>query len=101
MFDFLRWRQFLSDSAVTLNAAGFTTKLRLSDHSPKPGTSLDVSGQKVLANFANWNTGEADYEIIDTDGKRRGGTWGLMLNDDNFQAAFDQFTDELRRVERD
>jgi len=90
----------MRDRELALNAEGFTTYLRLSDHSPKTGTSLDVSGRKVLANFANWSTGEADYEILATNGKRRGGNWGLVLDDYSFKAAFDQFISKLQTVER-
>jgi hypothetical protein len=96
MFDFLRWRQFISDRADELRGEGFTTELRLSDHSPKPGTALNVSGQKTLAYFSNWNTGEADYEIIDMRGERILGQWGLLLDDESFQAAFNAFAATLR-----
>jgi hypothetical protein len=100
MFDFMRWRQFMTDCAQVLRGEGFTTELRLSDHSPKPGTALDVAGRKVVASFANWNTGETDYDIADTDGKRISSKWGIRLDDDSFQAAFNEFAEDLRNAER-
>jgi hypothetical protein len=100
MFDFMRWRQFMRDRAQVFRSEGFTTELRLSDHSPKPGTALDVAGRKVIASFANWNTGETDYDIADTDGKMISSRWGILLDDDSFPTAFDEFAEDLRNAER-
>jgi hypothetical protein len=96
MFDFLRWRQFISDRADELRRDGFATELRLSDHSPKPGTALNVSGQETLAYFSNWNTGEADYEIMGMTGELILSQSGLLLDDGNFQSAFDAFAEAVR-----
>ena len=96
MFDFMRWRRFLSERAGDFRCDGFTTELRLSDHSPKPGTTLNVSGHNTLAYFTNWNTGEVDYEIMDTNDHRISSTTGLLLDDDTFQGAFNSFAEAVR-----
>jgi hypothetical protein len=99
MFDFIRWRQWLADRAEDLRVEGFKTNLRLSDQSPKPGTSLEVTGQRTLALFANWNTGETDYDIADANAKLLSHKWGQILDDLNFEASFAEFANELRNRE--
>lgn len=89
----------MSDRAKVLNSAGFRTKLRFSDQSPKPGTALDVEGRQVLASFSNWNTGETDYDIANLNADRLSSKWGLLLDDQTFEAAFDAFIAELQKHE--
>jgi hypothetical protein len=99
MFDFLRWRGWLDDRAEELRSRGFETELRMSDKSPKPGTALNLTRKRILASFAIWETGEADYDVADEKGELFSHEWGLMLDDLNFEAAFKRFIGNVRSRE--
>jgi hypothetical protein len=46
----------------------------------------------VVGDFTNWATGETDVEVLDTkSGQRLADEMGLILDDSNFESAFDDF----------
>ncbi len=61
---------------------------------------MNVEGRRVAASFAVWNTGEADWDIMDVLLRRIDShKWGMLLDDGSFEAAFREFIGEVRDLE--
>ena len=99
MFNYKTWSAWLEEKATELQLRGFETCFNRADGTPKHGSSLGASSKKVMGLFAMWETGEADHDILDGQGKSIDHNWGMLLTDHTFVAAFDKFTDILVEVE--
>jgi hypothetical protein len=58
---------------------------------------LDAVSGNSGGYFTNWRTGEADFEVLDLNsGQRLVNKMGLVLDDANFEAVFEDFRKHLR-----
>jgi hypothetical protein len=96
-FDFNRWRSWLEQKSKELLAEGYKTRYGFTDGTSKPKTHLDAVSGNSGGYFTNWRTGEADFEVLDLNsGQRLVNKMGLVLDDANFEAAFEDFRKHLR-----
>jgi hypothetical protein len=96
-FDFERWRLWLEQKSRELLAEGYKTRYGFTDERSKPKTHLDAVSRNSGGYFTNWATGEADFEVLDLEsGQRLVDRMGWVLDDANFEAAFEDFRKHLR-----
>ena len=79
-----------------MRSEGYDAKF--SDTSPealatsKPSYQFHLSADKMIGQFSVWTRGECDFDILDVETKElKPNLWGLLVNDENFQATFARF----------
>jgi hypothetical protein len=91
-FGFRKWRLWLEEESKDLSVEGYKISYGFTDANNKPRTNLQVASDSVVGDFTNWATGETDFEVLDTkSGQRLADEMGLILDDSNFESAFDDF----------
>ena len=101
MFDFPRWKTWLEARAAELTADGLHIQFSAGpEGSAKPGMGLGLRGTRAVGLFENWRTGETDYTIhAPSDGPMVSHRWGLIVEDETFEATFREFIAEFNRFE--
>jgi hypothetical protein len=103
MLDYPKWRDWLRGKARQIGDDGFKTEFQVgSDDSPKPGMTMGIVGLNAMGSFESWVTGETDFTIMappSPAGKMVSHRWGLVLNDETFEATFREFIEEFHKFE--
>jgi hypothetical protein len=96
-FHFERWRLWLEQKSRDLLAEGYKTRYGFTNETSKLKTHLDAVSGNSGGYFTNWESGEADFEVLDLEsGQRLVDRMGLVLNDASFEAAFEDFRKHLK-----
>ena len=102
MFNFPRWRAFLEARSADLTKEGMQVRVAGgSQRRPKSGMILETVLNGMYGGFENWSTGETDYTIMPVPSRTKQPLvhkWGLILSDETFEATFDEFMGEFRRL---
>jgi hypothetical protein len=90
MFDFDRWQVWLAERANNLQEA--SAEFNLGRPSSKPGCAFNIRTSTALSQIRIWNTGEADYEVMNLNSNDFiVQISGLCLDDKSFEPAFEEF----------
>src|SRR6185312_7728822 len=65
MFDFSRWSKFVEARSIALRGQGFEVAFRGME-APVPKATVDIKNTNILAAFYFWDTGFADYDVMDS-----------------------------------
>ncbi|HEV8392001.1 MAG TPA: hypothetical protein VGQ35_19260 [Dongiaceae bacterium] len=98
MFDFHRWRAWLRDRAVDLEAEGFVTAFKINDKY-LPGTCVEIQTNSLVGTFSNWENGFADYDFVDVRTGQISMEAMIPVDDSNFEAKFVAFVKRFREIE--
>lgn len=96
MFAFEVWQHWLEQRTADLRKQGLAVEFRagakISQLAPKPAHEVRVRTSDALASFMVWASGECDWDIMDARTKQFvDHAWGMALNDETFEAAFERF----------
>jgi len=96
-FDFPRWCLWVETLASKLTAEGKPSEARCGrEATPKNCCSVRVSAGTRLGQFDFWETGEADYDVMDATSKIFfTHKWGSRLSNESFEAGFMEFLQAL------
>jgi len=103
MFDFDRWRGWLTRKTDELRQQGVDAEFLGGDEpteaAPMPAHTFRLRTGTALAQLNVWATGECDYDIMNARSKEFvEHSWGMVLDDGSFAAAFKQFLERARQV---
>jgi hypothetical protein len=103
VFDFVKWQDWLSTKANLFREAGRDVHFREAPEGrKKPSFTIELVGEKTLAHFTTWNTGETDWTVmpkIKSSKTPLAHRWGVILNDDSYESAFAEFTAAVSKFE--
>jgi hypothetical protein len=92
MFDYKWWSAWLEAKVPSLQPQGLTAHFHRVDSAPEPSSSLAAMSDNAIGVFSIWETGESRRDITDDRGNSINHSGIMLLTEENFTTAFEDFT---------